>query len=111
RAAAYSGSPGGMRWPERISQCQIAQPRNANSTAPDASHTGWSLSNGDSQPAITALNTKLVNACSDDALPRWRGYMSRIASVRIGNTSATPKALSIIGSTAQGTAGWSTSRL
>ncbi len=41
----------------------------------------------------------------DDALPRCRGYMSRIASVTIGNTSAMPNAPSIIGNTAHGTVG------
>ena len=71
----------------------------------------WVLYPNDSTPAITALSTRLVNACNDDAEPRWRGYMSRIASVTIGNTSAMPNALSIIGSTAHGTTGTSVHRL
>ena len=52
---------------------------------------------------MSAFTIRLLKACSEDAAPRWRGYMSRMARVRIGNTSATPSAASIIGSTAHGT--------
>ncbi|KGQ19676.1 hypothetical protein LF41_2614 [Lysobacter dokdonensis DS-58] len=89
----------------------MAQPSNENAAAPSARCKAWWLRSGESTPAITAFDTRPVNACSDDALPRWRGYMSRMASVRIGNTSAMPKELSIIGKTAHGTVGAATMRL
>src|SRR3546814_18604278 len=69
------------------------------------------LSSGDSTPATTAFITSPVNACSDDAEPRWRGYMSSTASVRIGNTSAMPNEPIDIGSTAHGIHDTGTSRL
>src|SRR3546814_18365623 len=69
------------------------------------------LSSGDSTPARSAFITSPVNACSDDAEPRWRGYMSSTASVRIGNTSAMPNEPIDLGRTAQGIDGTGTRRL
>jgi len=43
-----------------------------------------------------------MKACIEDAVPRMCGYRSSSAMVRIGNTSAMPKARPLIGSTAQG---------
>src|SRR3546814_18420627 len=63
------------------------------------------LSSGDSTPATNAFITSPVNACSDDAEPRWRGYMSSTESVRLGNNSAMPTETIDIGSTANGTDG------
>ena len=50
-----------------ISQRQNTQPRSVNTAAPSARCSGWWLSSGDSTPAINAFDTRLVNACSDDA--------------------------------------------
>ena len=69
------------------------------------------LSSGDSAPATAALSTSWVKACSDEAEPRWRGYMSRIARVSTGNTRATPNAARLIGRTAHGTDGTGASAL
>lgn len=85
-----------------FSHCQKAQPSRVKHAPATARYRPPWLSSGDSTPATTALRTRLVKACSEDAAPRWRGYMSRMASVRIGNTSATPNAVSVIGSTAHG---------
>ena len=70
-----------------------------NTAAPSARYRPEPLSSGDSTPATIAFITRLVNACSDEAEPRWRGYMSSTASVRIGNTSAMPNEPIIIGNT------------
>src|SRR4249919_610936 len=111
-SAADSPAKGaGMRAFAPDSQRQNSQPSVLNTAAPNARCKAEWLSSGESTPAMIALDTSPQNACSDDALPRWRGYMSRMASVRIGKTSAMPKELSIIGSTAHGTEGCGTSRL
>src|SRR5690606_32142146 len=86
------------------SQRQIAQPPATNAAMPSARCRPWWLSSGDSRPATSELSTSWKNACSEEAAPRWRGYMSRIARVSTGNTRATPKANRLIGSTAHGTA-------
>ena len=57
--------------------------------------------------AVTELKIGLEDWLVDKslieaALPRWRGYMSRIAKVRMGNTNATPTPVRNNGNTAQG---------
>src|SRR5690606_31819643 len=95
---------GGARRPALDSQRQNAHPSVVNASMPSARCRPWWLSSGDSRPATSELSTSCRNACSDEAAPRWRGYMSRIARVSTGNTRATPNAYRLIGSTAQGTA-------
>src|SRR5690606_9536789 len=109
-APGAGGQSGGVR-PRRISQRQNAQPDSMRAAASAARCSGSWLTSGEITPAISALSTSPAKACSDEAEPRWRGYMSRMASVTIGNTSAMPKALSTIGSTAQGTLGCDTAAL
>ena len=58
--------------------------------APQASLIGLSDSIGDSRPAISEFDISPMKACIEEAEPRRFGYRSRIASVRIGNTSAMP---------------------
>ena len=93
---SFGGHAGIRAWRPlaTISQRQKIHPSALNNAAPSASCSADPLSHGDSTPATTALLTRPVNACNDEALPRWRGYMSRMASVRIGNTSAIPNEFS-----------------
>src|SRR5690606_33434006 len=94
-----------------ISQRQNTHASSANSAEASARWIPLWLSSGDSTPATAAFITSPVNACNDEAEPRWRGYMSSTARVRIGNTSAMPNEPIDIGSTAHGIDGTGTNRL
>ncbi|MNV94228.1 hypothetical protein D3C71_1890040 [compost metagenome] len=75
----------------------------ANSPAPIASHSPLRLSSGDSTPAMMELVSSVLNACIDEAVPRWRGYISRMSRLRIGKIKATPNDASGSDNTAHGT--------
>ena len=77
--AAASGGHCGIFRTTRISQRQNSHPDKVKNAAARARCNPWWLSKGDSTPATSAFNTRLVKACSDEDDPRWRGYMSRIA--------------------------------
>ena len=89
----------------RVSHHQNIQPASANADAPIASASPLPLSIVESEPAITAFTSRPRKACSEDALPRCCGYMSRMARVMIGKASAMPNALRLAGSTAHGNVG------
>src|SRR5690606_8964716 len=95
--------PGGARRATLDSQHQNVQPEATKPSMPSARCRPWWLSSGDSRPATSELSTSWTKACSEEAAPRWRGYMSRMARVSTGKTRATPKANRLIGSTAHGT--------
>jgi hypothetical protein len=73
----------------------------ASSSEQQARRSGLWLAQGESTPATTVLTDSPTTICIDEAPPRCRGYMSKMAIIRIGKAMATPIAFRLTGSTAQ----------